>query len=76
MIEHTRKKRFEVYSLADAGNPMLVDSFDLRQQAEMAIRSIQDAHEEIPGWMYVRRPRLMLVDTWEGKAEGASECVQ
>lgn len=76
MSEHKRKKRFEVYSLAEAGNPLLVDRFDLREQAEMTIRRIQDVHEEMPRELYVRRPRLMLVDTWMGEAESVSECMR
>lgn len=37
------KRRWRVYSLYTAGNPLLVDSFDLRQDAQRLVDRLESA---------------------------------
>lgn len=73
MTDTPRRKRFRVYSIVPEGNPLLVEEFDLRRQAELCIARMTNAYGEIPKDMFLRRPRFTLVDTWEQTAEGAGE---
>lgn len=57
-----RKKRYMVYSHVDAGNPVLVDSFDLREDAVRLIDRLTAAYGDIVRCHGAQRPRLTLVD--------------
>lgn len=73
MIEHTRKKRYEIRSMTQDGRMMTVDRFDLREQAELTLHRLTDAYGQMSRDLFLHRPRFALVDTWAGEAEGASE---
>lgn len=66
----TRKKRWRVYSLTESGNPLLVDSFDLREQAQRCIDRLNGLYGEMPNEVRLRRPRFALEDAMEGTMEG------
>lgn len=57
-----REKRYKVYSHIDAENPLLVDSFDLREDAVRLIDRLTAAYGDIVRCHGVQRPRLTLVD--------------
>ena len=66
--ERSRRKRYQVFSLSESGAPMLVDGFDLPQDAQRCVDRITRGYEQIPKELNIRRPKVYMVDTWE---EGA-----
>lgn len=69
--ECARRKRYQVFSLSESGAPMLVDGFDLPQNAQRCVDRITRGYEQIPKELNIRRPRVYMVDTW--KEEAGSE---
>lgn len=67
-------KRYRVYSVVD-GRPLLVDSFDLREQAQRCIDRLQLAYVQAPRDLFVCRPRWMIVDAQAQTTELAGESV-
>lgn len=65
-------KRFRVYSVVDS-RPLLVDSFDLRTQAQRCIDRLQTAYVQAPRDLFICRPRFVLVDGKEQTTELAGE---
>lgn len=61
--ERTRRKRYQVFSLSESGAPMLVDGFDLPQEAQRCVDRIMRGYEQIPKELNIRRPRVYMVDT-------------
>ena len=61
--EHTRRKRYQVFSLSESGVPMLVDGFDLPQDAQRCVDRITRGYEQIPKELNIRRPKVYMVDT-------------
>lgn len=58
-----RKKRWQVYSLAPAGNPLFVSSFDLREDAQRLIDRQEEYYSIIAnGTLRIPPPRFVLVD--------------
>lgn len=68
-MEAPRKKRFRVYSQAETGNALLVDSFDLREQAQRLIDRLEAAYGDMVRIHGAHRPRLSLVDALEDTME-------
>lgn len=71
MKDIPRKKRWQIYSISEGGNPLLVDSFDLREEAQRQIDRMTETYYQMPKERMLRRPRFALVDAWEQTAEGA-----
>ena len=65
-------KRFRVYSIVDS-RPLLVDSFDLREQAQRCIDRLQTAYVQAPRDLFICRPRFVLVDAKEQTTELAGD---
>ena len=61
--EHTRRKRYQVFSLSESGVPMLVDGFGLPQDAQRCVDRIMRGYEQIPKELNIRRPKVYMVDT-------------
>lgn len=61
--ERTRRKRYQVFSLSESGAPLLVDGFDLPQDAQRCVDRIMRGYDEIPRELHIRRPRVYMVDT-------------
>lgn len=61
--ECTRRKRYQVFSLSESGSPLLVDGFDLPQDAQRCVDRITRGYEQIPKELNIRRPRVYMVDT-------------
>ena len=61
--ECTRRKRYQVFSLSESGAPMLVDGFDLPQDAQRCVDRIMRGYEQIPKELNIRRPKVYMVDT-------------
>ena len=60
-----RKKRWQVYSVVAAGNPLLVDSFDFRQDAQRLVDRMEEENERqrmSSGWISAT---YILRDGWE-----------
>lgn len=60
-----RRKRWQVYSVVAAGNPLLMDSFDLRQDAQRMVDRLQEERERqrmSSGWTGAQ---YILRDGWE-----------
>ena len=68
-----RKKRWQVYSIVDSGNPLFVASFDLRADAQRLIDRQEDAYNVMGRDKYVRRPRFVLLDSREQTLETATQ---
>ena len=66
--ECARRKRYQVFSLSESGAPMLVDGFDLPQDAQRCVDRITRGYEQIPKGLQIRRPKVCVVDTWEEAA--------
>ena len=66
--EHTRRKRYQVFSLSESGAPMLVDGFDLPQDAQRCVDRITRGYEQIPKELHIRRPKVYMVDIREEAA--------
>ena len=66
--ERSRRKRYQVFSLSESGAPMLVDGFDLPQDAQRCVDRIMRGYEQIPKELHIRRPKVYMVDTWEEAA--------
>lgn len=66
--ERTRRKRYQVFSLSESGAPLLVDGFDLPQDAQRCVDRVMRGYEQIPKELQIRRPKVYMVDTWK---EGA-----
>lgn len=72
-----RKKRWQVYSLAPAGNPLFVCSFDLRQEAQRLIdRQEEDYSNLAKGTLRISPPRFVLVDSSKQTIETATQNAQ
>lgn len=69
--ERTRRKRYQVFSLSESGAPLLVDGFDLPQDAQRCVDRITRGYEQIPKELHIRRPNVYMVDT--RKEETGSE---
>lgn len=54
-------RRWRVYSLSESGNPVLVDSFDLREQAQRLADRLTDGYDPLRD-RGVRRPEFAIVD--------------
>lgn len=65
-------KRFRVYSIVDS-RPLLVDSFDLRVQAQRCIDRQQMAYTQAPRDLFICRPRWVIVDSQEQTTELAGD---
>ena len=64
-LNHIRKKRWQVYSVVAAGNPLLVDSFDLRQDEQRLVDRMEEENERqrmSSGWISAT---YILRDGWE-----------
>lgn len=61
--ECARRKRYQVFSLSESGAPLLVDSFDLPQEAQRCVDRIMRGYEQIPKEMHILRPKVYMVDT-------------
>ena len=60
-----RKKRWQVYSVLAAGNPLLMDSFDLRQDAQRLVDRLEEENERQrmnSGWISAT---YILRDSWQ-----------
>lgn len=68
-----QKKRWQVYSIVDSGNPLFVASFDLRADAQRLIDRQKDAYNVMGRDKYVRRPRFVLLDSREQTLETATQ---
>lgn len=68
-----QKKRWQVYSIVDSGNPLFVASFDLRADAQRLIDRQEDAYNVMGRDKYVRRPRFVLLDGREQTLETATQ---
>lgn len=68
-----QKKRWQVYSIVDSGNPLFVASFDLRADAQRLIDRQEDAYNVMGRDKYVRRPRFILLDSREQTLETATQ---
>ena len=68
-----QKKRWQVYSIVDSGNPLFVASFDLRADAQRLIDRQEDAYNVMGRDKYVRRPRFILLDGREQTLETATQ---
>ena len=66
--ERSRRKRYQVFSLSESGAPMLVDDFDLPQDAQRCVDRITRGYEQIPKELHIRRPSVYMVDTREEAA--------
>ena len=66
--ECAMRKRYQVFSLSESGAPMLVDGFDLPQNAQRCVDRITRGYEQIPKELNIRRPKVYMVDTWEEAA--------
>ena len=66
--EHTRRKRYQVFSLSESGVPLLVDGFDLPQDAQRCVDRITRGYEQIPKELHIRRPKVYMVDIREEAA--------
>lgn len=65
LLNHIRKKRWQVYSVLAAGNPLLVDSFDLRQDAQRLVDRLEEENERQrmnSGWISAK---YILRDSWQ-----------
>lgn len=61
--ERARRKRYQVFSLSESGAPILVDSFDLPQEAQRCVDRIMISYEQIPKELHILRPKVYMVDT-------------
>ena len=64
-LNHIRKKRWQVYSVLAAGNPLLVDSFDLSQDAQRLVDRLEEENERQrmnSGWISAK---YILRDSWQ-----------
>ena len=61
--EFARRKRYQVFSLSESGAPLLVDGFDLPQEAQRCVDRITRGYEQIPKELNIRRPKVYMVDT-------------
>lgn len=68
-----QKKRWQVYSIVDSGNPLFVASFDLRADAQRLIDRQEDAYNVMGRDKYVRKPRFILLDGREQTLETAAQ---
>lgn len=68
-----QKKRWQVYSIVDSGNPLFVASFDLRADAQRLIDRQEDAYNVMGRDKYVRKPRFILLDGREQTLETATQ---
>ena len=68
-----QKKRWQVYSIVDSGNPLFVASFDLRADAQRMIDRQEDAYNVMGRDKYVRKPRFILLDGREQTLETATQ---
>lgn len=70
MKDIPRKKRWQIYSASESGNPLLVDNFDLREDAQRLIDRMTETYYQMPKERMLRRPRFALVDAWAETMEG------
>ena len=61
--ERARRKRYQVFSLSESGAPLLVDSFDLQQDAQRCVDRIMRGCEQIPKELHIQRTKVYMVDT-------------
>lgn len=61
--ERARRKRYQAFSLSESGAPLLVDSFDLPQDAQLCVDRIMRGCEQIPKELHIQRPKVYMVDT-------------
>lgn len=73
-ISQRPDKRFRVYSVVD-GRSLLVDSFDLRAQAQRCIDRLQLAYVQAPRDLFICRPRFVIVDGKNQTSELEGESV-
>lgn len=73
MNDMPRRKRWQIYSLADAGNPLLVDSFDLKSDAQRLIDRMTETYYQLHKELLLRKPRFALVDGKEDTMEGMKQ---
>lgn len=72
--QRIRKKRWQVYSLAPAGNPLFVCSFDLREDAQRMIDRQEEYYAIIAnGTARISPPRFVLVDGYEQTVETVTQ---
>lgn len=62
-----RKKRYCVISVID-GREQFVDSFDLKDQAELCVLRIQQAYYKAPQYKFIKSPQLVIRDTYSDSA--------
>lgn len=60
--ERARRKRYQVFSLSESGAPLLVDSFDLPQDAQLCADRIIRNFDHRPKELQIPRPAVHVVD--------------
>ena len=72
-----QKKRWQVYSIVDSGNPLFVASFDLRTDAQRMIDRQEEYYAIIAnGTARISPPRFVLVDGYEQTVETVTQNMQ
>lgn len=62
----TRIKRYRVYSQTHDGNPLLIESFDLPQQAQLLADQLNNLYCDIlREHKQMQKPRITVVDARE-----------
>lgn len=58
-----RARRYQVVREDGEGKQVLVDSFDLPQEAQRCVDRIMRGYEQIPKELHILRPKVYMVDT-------------
>lgn len=58
-----RSRRYQVVRDDGEGKQVLVDSFDLPQEAQRCVDRIMRGCEQIPKELHIQRPKVYMVDT-------------
>lgn len=62
----TRIKRYRVYSQTHDGNPLLIESFDLPQQAQRLADQLNNLYcDMLREHKQMQKPRITVIDSWE-----------
>lgn len=62
----SRIKRYRVYSQTHDGNPLLIESFDLPQQAQLLADQINSLYcDMLREHGQMQKPRITVIDAWE-----------